>query len=223
MKPGGNRVRVKICCIADPDEARMAIGYGADAIGLVGKMPGGPGVIDDPKIMEIAAGVPPPVATFLLTSEITADGIVSHYMRTRTSTIQIVDYVADAEYLKIRKHLPWVKLVQVVHVEDESAVERALRTEKYVDCILLDSGSPNGSTKILGGTGKTHDWRISREIVERLDKPVFLAGGINPENVADAIDAVHPFAIDMCSGVRTDGRLDGKKLRRIFDCPKIRG
>ncbi len=195
----------------------MAVEFGADAIGLVGKMPSGPGVIEDAAIKEIAAATPPAIGTFLLTSEVSADGIVCHYRKTRTNTIQIVDYLDDGEYEKIRKELPWVKLVQVIHVEDESSIDRALNVERHVDSILLDSGRPNAQTKILGGTGTTHNWAISKEIVGRCKKPVFLAGGIKPENVREAIQFVSPYGIDVCTGVRTNGILDGRKLKDLFE------
>ncbi len=210
------RTRVKICCIINLDEARLAISSGADAIGLVGRMPSGPGVIADDKIADIAAAVPPGIHTFLLTSEISAVDIAAHWRRTRTTTIQIVDYIAEEEYRKIRAELPWVKLVQVIHVENGTAVGRAQRVSSFVDALLLDSGSPNGDVKTLGGTGKIHDWKISREIVGSVDVPVFLAGGITPENLGEAIEAVHPYAVDVCTGVRTDGRLDPGKLEKLF-------
>jgi phosphoribosylanthranilate isomerase len=211
------RTRVKICCIQNLDEARMAIEFGADAIGLVGKMPSGPGPIEDSTIKEITASVSPAVGTFLLTSEVTATEIVNHWKKVNTNTIQIVDYIDESEFAKIRSEIPWVKLVQVIHVEDGTSINRAVRIEKYVDGILLDSGKPNAATKILGGTGMTHNWEISKEIVARTGKPVFLAGGIKPENVKVAIQHIRPFGIDVCTGVRTDGKLDRKKLEEFFE------
>ncbi|HEY9167484.1 MAG TPA: phosphoribosylanthranilate isomerase [Candidatus Kryptonia bacterium] len=213
----GSRTRVKICCIANPEEARTAIGFGADAIGLVGKMPSGPGVIGDSVIREIAALAPPAVETFLLTSETEADDIISHYRRTLTTAIQIVDYVEENVYEKLRREIPSTKIVQVIHVEDESCIDRAMRVKDFVNGILLDSGRPNANTKILGGTGITHNWEISGEIVERTGVPVFLAGGITPENIGAAVMSVRPFGIDACTGVRTAGILDRDKLKRLFE------
>ncbi len=210
------RTRVKICCMSSPEEAMLAVRHGADAIGLVGKMPSGPGVIEDEAIRRIAAAVPPPIGTFLLTSEVSAQGIVNHYKRALTNTIQIVDYIDAKEYPRIRSELPWVRLVQVIHVEDRSAIERALAVEEHVDAILLDSGRPNAETKILGGTGEAHDWEISREIVRTSRVPVFLAGGIRPENAAEAVELVRPYGIDVCTGVRTNGYLDETKLIELF-------
>lgn len=211
MKP-----RVKICCIANEQEAADAISLGASAIGLVGKMPSGPGPISDEEIYTIARSVPPPIATFLLTSEQTAHGIVEHHHRTKTNTIQIVDELIEREYASIHDALPHVKLVQVIHVIGDESVDEACELAEYVDAILLDSGNPNLAVKELGGTGRRHDWRLSRKIVETCGKPVFLAGGLNAENVREAIDAVQPFGLDLCSGVRTDEKLDLVKLEAFF-------
>ncbi len=85
-----------------------------------------------------------------------------------------------------------------------------------VDAILLDSGNQKLAVKELGGTGRTHDWRISRQIVESVHVPVFLAGGLTPENVLVAIRKVRPFGLDICSGLRTNGHLDEEKVQQFF-------
>jgi len=211
------RPRVKICCIANKQEAAYAISFGASAIGLVGKMPSGPGPISDEEIHSIAKTVPPPVATFLLTSEQTAPEIIRHHKRTLTNTIQIVDELRDRDYKAIREALPNVKLVQVIHVVGEQSIDEAAELAEFVDAILLDSGNPNLAVKELGGTGRRHDWRLSRKIVETCGKPVFLAGGLNAENVREAIDSVQPFGLDLCSGGRADGKLDLNKLEQFFN------
>ena len=107
-------------------------------------------------------------------------------------------------------------MVQVIHVIDKNSVSEALRTSEYVDVILLDSGNPNLKTKELGGTGRTHNWELSKEIRELLDIPIFLAGGISSKNVKDAIEIVQPFGLDLCSSVRTNGNLDEEKLSNFF-------
>jgi phosphoribosylanthranilate isomerase len=208
--------RVKICCISSRQEAFDAIKFGASAIGLVGAMPSGPGVISDDEIFEIASRVPPPIATFLLTSETNSKQIIQHHKRVQTNTIQIVDELKDNDYRAIRETLPNTKLVQVVHVLDESSIDEALKLAELVDAILLDSGNPKLAVKELGGTGRTHNWNLSRKIVDQSTAPVFLAGGLNPENVREAIETVQPFGVDVCSGVRTDGRLDERKLFGFF-------
>lgn len=221
-RPGGEVInlictkvtpRIKICCISSIGEARMAIEAGASAIGLVGRMPSGPGPIPDDDIRKIASAVSPPVATFLLTSETSVKEIIRHHQRTQTNTIQIVDLLTSGSYAQLKDALPAVKIVQVVHVTGNESVELAVRISGQVDALLLDSGNPNLQIKELGGTGRVHDWKISREICELSLCPVFLAGGLKPENVRRAIEEVRPFAVDVCSGVRTDGRLDRKKLQ----------
>jgi phosphoribosylanthranilate isomerase len=210
------KVRVKICCINSIKEARMAIGSGASAIGLVAKMPSGPGPIPDELILQIAMNVPPPVGTFLLTSETSVSEIIKHHQRTNTNTIQIVDKLSDGTHARLKAALPSVKIVQVIHVIDERSIEEAVKAAEHVDALLLDSGNPNLKIKELGGTGRVHNWKWSRNICENSKCPVFLAGGLNPENVREAIEAVQPFAVDVCSGVRTDGQLDFNKLERFF-------
>lgn len=210
--------RVKICCISNPEEARLAIAAGAAALGLVGQMPSGPGIIGDELIADIARTVPPPVATFLLTSETTAEGIIAHHQKVRTNTVQLVDSLEDRQdYTRLRAALPGVKLVQVLHVLDERQLDEAAEIAPLVDALLLDSGNPNLSVKELGGTGRTHNWSISRRIVESVAVPVFLAGGLNAANVREAIEAVQPFGLDLCSGVRTEGQLDLRKLAEFFE------
>lgn len=209
-------IRIKICCISSITEAQTAISFGASAIGLVGKMPSGQGVITDDLICSIAKSVPPPIATFLLTSETSSGGIVNHHRRVNTNTVQIVDKLILGSFRDIREKLPGVKIVQVIHVLDEKSIDHALKISEKVDALLLDSGNPNLAVKELGGTGRTHNWLLSRKIVEQSKVPVFLAGGLNSANVRQAIDLVQPFGVDVCSGVRTDERLDQKKLEAFF-------
>lgn len=208
--------KVKICCISSEAEAETALNMGASAIGLVGKMPSGPGVITDDLIKDIAAKFKDRIETFLLTSETTAEGIFSHYSKAGTDTVQIVDRIDFNEYDKLRGLLPGVRLVQVVHVMDGSSLVEALMYAKYADALLLDSGNPSAGTKILGGTGKVHDWSLSKEIVRKSGVPVYLAGGLNPNNVREAIENVKPYAVDVCSGVRTNGNLDANKLKSFL-------
>jgi phosphoribosylanthranilate isomerase len=211
------RPRVKICCISSIEEAKLAVEYGASALGLVGHMPSGPGIIGDELIYEIAKAVPPPISTFLLTSETKPQNIIQHYKRVHTTTIQIVDELEQREYQLLRDELPNVKLVQVIHVIDKNSVKEAIEVSKYVDAILLDSGNPNLSVKELGGTGRTHNWELSREIRKAIPIPLFLAGGLNKDNVRQAIETVQPFGLDLCSSVRTEGQLDRQKLKDFFN------
>lgn len=190
----------------------MAITAGADALGLVGKMPSGPGPIPDWLISEIVKTVHPPIATFLLTSEQSSEEIIYHVKRVDTNTVQIVDELTTGDYADLRTALPHLKIVQVIHVIDDASIEEAIKLSSHVDALLLDSGNPRASIKTLGGTGNVHNWEISREIVNAVEIPVFLAGGLHAGNVRQAIETVRPFGVDICSGVRTEGKLDPGKL-----------
>jgi len=210
------RPRVKVCCIASEAEAWTAVRCGAAALGLVSAMPSGPGPIAEAEIARIARIVPPPVAAFLLTCRQDAEGILAQQRRTGVGTLQLCDALPTQAYAELRTALPGVRLVQVIHVEGEAALGEAEAVAPHVDALLLDSGRPSLPVKELGGTGRVHDWTVSRAIRERVTIPVFLAGGLTPENVADAVRQVGPFGVDLCTGVRTDGRLDEAKLRRFF-------
>lgn len=210
------KMRIKICCIQSGKEAKTAIDYGASAIGLVGKMPSGPGPIEDERIRIIAAQVPPPIATFLLTSEISGEAIAEHHSRTATNTIQIVDTPQYGTHKYLKEKLSNVKRVQVIHVVNEKSIDEAGCFFDEADALLLDSGNPNKKVKELGGTGRVHNWKISRKIVEQSPIPVFLAGGLNAENAKEALDTVQPFGLDVCSGVRTNSNLDPKKLENFM-------
>jgi len=194
-------------------EAELAIAYGADALGLVGAMPSGPGVIDDDLVRKIADTTPPTVETFLLTSRERGDAIADHVEYCGTTTVQIVRHIDVAEYQRVIQRLPTTRRVQVIHVEDESAIDLVRKYEPFVHAFLLDSGRPSAPVVQLGGTGRSHDWQISAKIVASTAKPVFLAGGLKPENVREAITSVEPFGLDLCSGVRTNEKLDETKLR----------
>lgn len=211
-----SRVRVKICCIASVAEAHLAIAQGASAVGLVSRMPSGPGVIEEDLIAEIAAAVPPGVASFLLTSEIDVPAIIDQQRRTRVNTLQLVDALPPGAHQQLREALPGIALVQVVHVVGEQSIAEAVAIAPQVDAILLDSGNPAASVKELGGTGRVHNWEISRRIRQSISCPLFVAGGLQPANVRQAIRQIGPYAVDVCGGVRANGHLDAIKLRDFF-------
>ena len=204
--------RVKICCIGSVAEARLAISYGAHAVGLVSAMPSGPGVISESLIEQISPAIPPGVASFLLTCRQSAEAIIDQQRRLGVNTIQLCDSIPIDEYPRLRGDMPGVKLVQVIHVLGIESIKAAVQVAPLVDGLLLDSGNPTLAVKELGGTGRRHDWAVSRRICESVEIPVFLAGGLRPDNVAEAIETVRPFGVDVCSGVRTNGDLDEAKL-----------
>jgi phosphoribosylanthranilate isomerase len=208
---------VKICCIASLDEARLAIDAGASAIGLVSAMPSGPGPIGEADITAIAAAVPPPTETFLLTALTDAEAVAAQHRRCGTTAVQLVDALEEVELRRLRRLLPDARLVQVIHVSGPDSVDEARAAAPLVDTILLDSGNPTLAIKQLGGTGRVHDWAISRRIRESVGVPVLLAGGLHPGNAREAYDRVLPAGLDVCSGLRLNGRLDAGKLRGFFD------
>ena len=210
------RPRVKVCCIQSREEAELAIACGASALGLVAAMPSGPGVLPESEIASIAAAIPPPVATFLLTSEHAPSAIIAQQRRCRVNTLQLCDHLAPEVYPPLRAALPGIALVQVVHVSDADSVAYAISAAAHVDALLLDSGDLTLAIKQLGGTGRCHDWALSRRIRDSVSIPVFLAGGLHAGNVAEAMATVQPFGLDLCSGVRTDDQLDAAKLQAFF-------
>lgn len=214
------RPRIKICCIASIEEARIAEAAGASLIGLVGAMPSGPGPIADERAAQIAAATPPGLVSVLLTEETTADAVVAHAQRVRPAAIQLVDACERGTIPALREALPGIRVLQVIHVEDEGALGQARASaegSEPPDAILLDSGSPSAPVRELGGTGRTHDWSISARIVAECPLPVFLAGGLRPDNVAEAVARIRPFGLDLCTGVRTDGKLDPAKLAAFME------
>jgi phosphoribosylanthranilate isomerase len=211
------RPRVKICCLGNVEEAKLAIDYGASALGLVSEMPSGPGMISEGLIAQVASLVPPAVSSFLLTSKVDTLAIIAQQRRLGVSTIQICDRLQSGTHDDLRQALPGIAIVQVLHITGSESIEEAVSIAPHVHGLLLDSGNQSLAIKELGGTGKIHNWEISRRIRELVDVPVFLAGGLTPENVTTAIEQVEPFGVDVCSGVRTDGKLDEKKLSRFFE------
>lgn len=214
MKAPAAPPRVKICCIADEAEARLALAHGAAALGLVSAMPSGPGVIDDATIAQVATALRgEPVRSFLLTARTRAEDIAAQHAAAGTTTLQLVDHVPHAELRALRARCPGVELVQVVHVTGEAALAEALAVAPFVDALLLDSGNPAAAVKQLGGTGRTHDWALARRIRDAVfPLPLWLAGGLRVHNVAEAIATVRPHGLDLCTGVRVEGRLHAPTL-----------
>ena len=208
--------KVKICCIQSIAEAQMAIDFGAYAIGLVSKMPSGPGVISDEKIREIAKWSKGKIKTVLLIAKQNVNELIEQYRFCETDIIQLVDYQEMETYQILKKEFPLVELMQVIHVIDDNSIMEAIDVSNFVDIILLDSGNPNLQAKELGGTGRTHNWELSKQIVDKVNVQVFLAGGLNPENVSQAVAQVNPYGVDLCSGLRVEGNLIEKELKSFM-------
>ena len=198
------------------EEIRLAIDVGASALGFVSAMPSGPGVISEDLITALVKNIPPCVDTFLLTSKQDPGEVIAQQRRTGANTLQLVDSFPLDGYALLRQSLPGIRVVQVIHVQNENSIREAISIAPHVHALLLDSGNPKLATKELGGTGRTHDWSLSRRIRDAVAIPVFLAGGLHAGNVREAIRSVEPYGVDLCSGVRTDGRLDKDKLASFF-------
>jgi len=210
-------VQVKICCIRSCEEAQVALSFGAAALGLVSEMPAGPGELPAETIRKIVDSVPPSVGTFLLTSVTDAERLIEKARTCGVNTIQLWDPLASVDYLRLRTELPEVSLVQAIHVMDRTAAQAAIAAARQVDALVLDSANPQVPYRWESQSGKTHDWEISREIVDTVDRPVLLAGGLTPGNVEYAVRAVRPYGVDVCSGVRTDDILDRRKVASLFE------
>lgn len=202
----------KICCMQSEAEIDLAAAAGAFAVGIVGPMPNGAGFLDDRTAARLARyGVDrygDRLWVTLLTKRTRAADIADHVAAIGANAVQIVDQPERGAHAFLRQRFPGLKIVQVVHVEDERAVSEAMACASEVDAVLLDSGRPSAATPTFGGTGDRHDWSISRRIVESVSKPVFLAGGLNPQNAAEALSAVSPFGLDICSGLRDRAKGD---------------
>jgi phosphoribosylanthranilate isomerase len=209
-------ISIKICCIRTVEEAQLAFAAGADAIGMVGARPPSPRTIPDAEIATIARALPAQVRTFVLSTASSAEEIAAQVARTHVNAVQVLDHITAAESERLAALIPDIWRVQVVHVEGTEALGLIPRYSPFVSAFLLDSGKPSAPAKEYGGTGRLHDWTISAEFVRRSPKPTFLAGGLTAANAVSAIKAVRPFGLDLCSGVRTDGRLDAAKLDRFI-------
>jgi phosphoribosylanthranilate isomerase len=200
-------------------EIDMAARAGAFAVGIVGPMPNGAGFLDDETAARLARyGVKrhgEKLWVTFLTKRTVAREIADHVAAIGANAVQLVDRPAEDAYSHLRARFPALKILQVVHVEDARAVEEARAAAPFVDAVLLDSGKPSAATPTFGGTGDRHDWSISRRIVESCGKPVFLAGGLNPHNAADALAAVRPFGLDICSGLRDRANGDALMPERL--------
>jgi len=212
--------RIKICCITSPEEARQATNAGADALGFVSNMPSGPGIISEQKIKRIIPQLNPFIIPVLLTCENIPKNLVNQYRYCRPAAIQLCEPLTIPNLQILRRKLPGVTLIHVIHVKDNKAIKEAEDYASLADAFLLDTGQRSGLKKQLGGTGQVHDWSLSTIIVQTCAKPVILAGGLKIENVAEAIKTVRPYAVDVCSGVRSNNKLDQTKLYSFIDAVK---
>ncbi len=208
---------IKICCIQDRTEAQLAMDLGANALGLVSEMPSGPGIISLDQIRDIAAFIPIPINSVLLTSKQSSEEILEQVEYCKPTAIQIVDKILFGSHQDIHAAFPELIIIQVIHINGIEAIVETEKVSSDVDAILLDSGNKLLATKVLGGTGRAHNWSISTQICRYAQISVILAGGLNQTNVREAIRTVNPAGVDVCSGVRTNGKLDRVKLTSFMN------
>jgi phosphoribosylanthranilate isomerase len=215
--------RVKICGIKSVEDARLAVEFGADAIGLlVGQLHNSPDFITPEQAKHIVGEMPPFVSTVLVTHLHDREKIAELVTDVCPSTLQLHGKSRPADTRFLRQQFPQLKISKALHANAEGVEDEAETWVKYVDAILLDTSSPE--TDQVGGTGRTHDWAVSAHMVGTLRKPVILAGGLTPGNVANAIAKVRPFAVDVNSGIKNAaGFKDPEKLRRFIEIAHLAG
>lgn len=209
--------RVKICGIRSLEDARLAVDLGADAIGLlVGQLHTSPDFIGAKEARAIVGEMPPFVATVLVTHLHDREKIAKLVAEVHPSTLQLHGQSAPQDVKALRAQFPSLKISKALHVNAKGVEDQVKEWADFVDAILLDTSSPE--TDQVGGTGRTHDWNVSAGIVRSLAKPVILAGGLTPSNVAAAIAKVRPFAVDVNSGTKNAaGYKDPEKVRRFIE------
>jgi phosphoribosylanthranilate isomerase len=209
-------VRVKICGITSPEEARLAERLGAHAVGLlVGRVHASADFVEPAVAGLIARSLPPFVAAVLVTHVDEPDELVRLASEVPCPVVQLHSDLDGAALRELRPRLDPRKIIGKVSVEDATALDRAREIEPFVDAIVLDSR--DRATERVGGTGLVHDWSISARIVASASVPIILAGGLTPENVAAAVRAVQPWGVDVHSGVESsDGRKDEGRMRRFI-------
>ena len=211
-------MRVKICGISSVEDARAAAAAGADAVGcLVGLQHPSPDGVDAAAAGVIFAALPPFVARVLVTHRTTVEEVAALAAEAHPTVVQLHGPFPLETIPLLRAALPHVAIVKNVHVEGEESLDAAREAGGVADAVLLDSKTKDR----IGGTGTTHDWTISARIVREVATPIILAGGLNPENVAEAIARVNPWAVDVNSGTRgPDGRKSHFRIRAFVAAAK---
>jgi len=206
--------KVKICGVTNLEDARAAVWFGADAVGfLVGQVHYSTGSFLAPgEVAKIVAALPPFCSAVLVTHLSRPEEVIPILKVANVTTLQLHGDTTPQEAVEIKNFLPFLKTYKVVHVFDASVIEEANRYIGSVDGIILDTAIK--ATGQVGGTGQTHDWGVSKEVVRSTALPVILAGGLNPENIITAIRVVQTYGVDVNSGVSNpDGTKDHEKVR----------
>lgn len=191
--------RVKVCGTTTREDLEMVVDAGADALGfIVDVSVDTPREISAKQAVELARAAPPFVTTVLVTMPKSPEETVELASRVQPDVVQVHGGLTpgDLAFLSAKVHGDVVKAV---------SPENAPAYDTVADALLVDSLDEDGA----GGTGDTHDWERTRELVESLESPVVLAGGLTPDNVAEAVETVRPFGVDVASGVESGpGRKD---------------
>jgi phosphoribosylanthranilate isomerase len=213
------KTKVKICGITNEEDALKASILGANYLGFLVEIDFAEDKVTRKQAKDIIRKLPLEVEPVFVTYLKKAKPIIEIAKEIKPSIIQLHNDISLEEIGKIRIKLPKIKLTKSISVIDENSIGEAKKYEKYVDFILLDTKS--GKRK--GGTGKVHNWDISRKIVKSVNKKVFLAGGLNPDNVLEAIKKVKPYAVDTNSGVKSKPRnkLLKTKFSNGLEKPKV--
>jgi phosphoribosylanthranilate isomerase len=201
--------RVKICGVRTVEDAVKCVAAGADAVGML--LAPSPRRIPAGLAREIVESLPPFVTPVIVMMPSAADEAVEAARTIRPGAIQLQGDEPPGMLADIKQAMPGIRLIKAVHVGGGREVEKARAYESVADAILLDTISP-----ARGGSGQTHDWSVSRGVVAAINKPVVLAGGLKPGNVAEAVRAVNPYAVDVSSGVEGEGRVKDMALIRTF-------
>lgn len=202
---------VKICGIASEEDARVAAASGADLAGfLAGLVYPSPDAVEAGEARRLARGLPATIRPVLVTHRTDPDLVAALLRETGFSAVQLHGEFPIREIPALRDALPGLFVSRVVHVDGPEAIARGTEVARFADAVHLDTRVGDR----LGGTGTTHDWGIAAEIVRSCGKPVLLAGGLTPENVARAVRTVRPWAVDVNSGVEdAEGRKSPERCR----------
>jgi len=202
-------MRVKICGVRTVEDALKCAHSGADAIGML--LARSPRRISIEDARDIARRLPPFVMPVIVMMPGSANDVIDAALRVRPGAVQLQGDEPPEMMERVRRALPGVRLIKAIHMGEGEELAKARSYEGFADALLLDTMSPN-----RGGSGVTHDWNLSRNIISSTKTPVILAGGLKPANVADAIKATRPFAVDVASGVENSDRAKDIELVRAF-------
>ena len=220
-------MKTQIYSIMNADEALACVKAGADRVGILVNTPENPNRYP----CEITAEEAKPVfealkgkaTSVLISVQDTEEEIFSQLEYLRPDVLHLcAGYKGSVRFReKLRERFPEIELMEAVGVTDESAVQEALRISEYADCIILDSVDPNIAG--IGAAGVTHDWNIDRKIIETVNVPVIVAGGLGPENVAEVIRKTHPWGVDSLTktSIKKDGVIIGKDTKRVKEFCRI--